>query len=180
MDSAELLEQLADIHLPGPVSFWPPAPGWWLLALLVIALLVWLTIKALDARKQRQICAFALQELDKAYGTFQTQQNSDPELLNQARLTFLNKFNAVLRRVALWHFPQQNIASLGGRAWVDFIREKGESTLLTDEIAEALVEGRFKTHCDVDAEQLHQFGERWIVSLYMNQSGSASSPKLSA
>lgn len=180
MDSAELLEQLADIHLPGPVPFWPPAPGWWLLALLVIALLGWLTHKVLEARKQRQICAFALQELDKAYTAFQNQQSGDPEQLNEARLGFLNNFNAVLRRVALWHFPKSNIASLGGRAWVDFIREKGESTLLTDEIVDALVEGRFKSHYDIDAEQLHQFGERWIVSLYMNRSGSESPPKLSA
>jgi len=180
MDSAELLEQLADIHLPGPVPFWPPAPGWWLLALLVIALLGWLTYKLLEARKQRQICAFALQELDKAYTAFENQQSGDPQLLNEARLGFLNNFNAVLRRVALWHYPKSNIASLGGRAWVDFIREKGESSLLTDEIAKALEEGRFKTHCDIDAEQLHQFGERWIVSLYMNRSGSESPPNLSA
>jgi hypothetical protein len=180
MDSAELLEQLADIHLPGPVSFWPPAPGWWLLALLSIAALTWLMLKALEARRQRQICTFALQELDKAYDAFRGQQSSDPELSNQATLSFLNEFNAVLRRVALWHFPRHNIASLGGRAWVDFIREKGESSLLSDEIAAALEEGRFKTQCDIDPEQLHQFGERWIVSLYMNRSGSQGSPNLSA
>ena len=179
MDSAELLEQLADIHLPSPVSFWPPAPGWWLLALLLIALLTFAIIKALEARKQRQICAFALKELDKAYDSFQNQDGSDPGGLNQARLVLLNNFNAVLRRVALWHFPKHNIASLGGRAWVDFIREKGESSLLTDEIAEALEEGRFKAHCDIDAEQLHQFGERWIVSLYMNRTGSKNAPNMS-
>ncbi len=28
---------LRDIHLPGPVSWWPPAVGWWIVALLVIA-----------------------------------------------------------------------------------------------------------------------------------------------
>ncbi|MBT8145900.1 MAG: DUF4381 domain-containing protein, partial [Gammaproteobacteria bacterium] len=110
MDSAELLEQLADIHLPGPVPFWPPAPGWWLLALLIIALLAWLAFKALEARKQRQICAYALKELDQAYDAFKGQAGSDPANTNEATLRFLNNFNAVLRRVALWHFPHQNFA----------------------------------------------------------------------
>ena len=30
------LVNLKDIHLPPPVSFWPPAPGWWILAVLLI------------------------------------------------------------------------------------------------------------------------------------------------
>ena len=31
------LVNLKDIHLPPPVSFWPPAPGWWILAVLLIS-----------------------------------------------------------------------------------------------------------------------------------------------
>ena len=37
MDSEELLAQLADIHLPLAVSYWPPAIGWWVLVLVLLA-----------------------------------------------------------------------------------------------------------------------------------------------
>ncbi len=182
MDSAELLEQLADIHLPGEVSFWPPAPGWWILALLLLVLLAWLTARLLQARRQRLICARALEELDAVYQAFQARKDTAETDANEARLKFVNEINAVLRRVALWHYPTSRVASLGGRAWVDFIREKGDSSLMTEEIAEALEEGRFRTRCEVDAEQLHRFGEKWLVSLYMDRSGTrgAESDRLSA
>jgi hypothetical protein len=54
MQAQELV--LRDVHVPAAPSLWPPAPGWWLLAigvLLAIAI-VW----ALHGRKQRRIRAW--------------------------------------------------------------------------------------------------------------------------
>ncbi len=46
MNSAnDPLAQLRDIHLPDPISWWPPAPGWWVLAVVVLALLFFMTRK---------------------------------------------------------------------------------------------------------------------------------------
>ncbi len=39
-------EQLQPIVLPEPVKWWPPAPGWWLLAAtLLIAIVLWRYVK---------------------------------------------------------------------------------------------------------------------------------------
>ncbi|MEX2130432.1 MAG: DUF4381 domain-containing protein [Pseudohongiellaceae bacterium] len=181
MDSAELLEQLADIHLPAAVSFWPPAPGWWLLAILLIAVLISSGIKIAAAIKSRRICAFALAELERIYTRYaQAEANAETQQVEAARLLFVNELNAVLRRVALWHYPDAGIASLGGRAWVDFIREKGDASRINEDIAAALREGRFRPHCDIDVEGLKEFGRHWISSLYQNRNAVLNAGKSNA
>ena len=163
MDSEELLAQLADIHLPEPVSYWPPAFGWWILAAIALVLLAILIRKLAAIRREQKICQYALAELGRCYDAF---SHAEPATLEQSRLDYVNQFNTVVRRVALVHYPQANVASLDGAAWVDFIRQKGESSLMTDEIAAALQYGRFQKKCDVDVDAMQGFGQRWIESLY--------------
>ena len=165
MDSDELLEQLADIHLPVEISYWPPAPGWWILAVLLIAGIVFLTIRIIKFRNLQQVCRHALLELENCYQRLREENSADAS--NQLR--YINEVNSVMRRVALVHFPQANVASLGGDAWVDFIRQKGDSTGLNEEIAAALSFGRFQTHCEVDVDAMNSLGQAWITSLYLGK-----------
>jgi hypothetical protein len=44
---------LRDIHLPDAVSWWPPAPGWWLLAALVLAGLAVVALRYYRERRRR-------------------------------------------------------------------------------------------------------------------------------
>lgn len=165
MDSEELLSQLADIHLPEPVSFWPPAPGWWVLAVLLLIAVALLVRQLLKLREKQKICQYALAELDRC---LQHLADSGTDL-DEARLHYINEVNSVLRRVALVHFPRSNVASLGGAAWVDFIREKGDSSLLDEDLAKALSHGRFQPRCDVDADALNALGHAWVRSLYLQK-----------
>lgn len=171
MDSEDLLSQLADIHLPEPVSFWPPAPGWWVLAVLLLIALVVAGRWWQRRHAQRQIYQHASAELERCMQAYRQQQET-PE---QAKLDYLNSVNSVLRRVALVHFPGSNAASLGGPEWVDFIRKNGDSSRLDDDLASALSFGRFQTHCDVDVDALNAFGHSWIKSLYLGNPDVASS-----
>lgn len=164
MDSEDLLAQLADIHLPEPVSFWPPAPGWWILAALLLALAIWGVTKGLAASRYRKIKAHALAELDRCYQSYAA--NSDLEQ-NILQLQFVNDANSVFKRVALYHFDNAEIASLGGSRWVDFMKRAGNAQLLDDQIAEALSFGRFRTKIDVDVDKFYEFGKQWIASLYL-------------
>jgi len=163
MDSEELLAQLADIHLPEPVSYWPPAIGWWVLAAIALVLLVILLRKIASSQRQQKICRYALAELQRCYSNY---SQADPVSIDQNKLNYVNQFNTVIRRVALVHYPQANAASLDGASWVDFIRQKGESSLMTDDIAAALQYGRFQTKCEVDVDAMQSFGQQWVESLY--------------
>jgi len=164
MDSEELLAQLADIHLPEAVSYWPPAPGWWVLALLLLLAAGFLILKVMRSLRQQKICRYALAELERCFNEYSQTTDTDTDEL---KLRYINQFNTVIRRVALVHFPQANVASLAGAAWVDFIQEKGNSSLMTEEMVAALKYGRFQTKCDVDVDAMQEFGQQWVNALYL-------------
>ncbi len=110
----DLLAQLAPEHAPPPLPWWPPAPGWWLLGLLVILaplLLAWRWRNPL--RRPRRA---ALRELAAARG------------LPAARLA-AHIIENVLRRYALAVFPRAEVARLSGAAWLAFLAEHGAPAL---------------------------------------------------
>lgn len=172
MDSEELLAQLADIHLPEPVSYWPPAIGWWILALSALIAIVLLGRRFAAHRRQLKIRQYALAELNRCYDRYSHAAASENQ---QSTLNYVNDFNTVIRRVALVHYPQANVASLDGASWVDFIQEKGESSLMSKEITVALKHGRFQSKCEVDVDAMQSFGEQWVQSLYTDSTKSKDS-----
>ena len=105
------LAELRGIHLPQPVGFWPPAPGWWGLAALLVASAVVTTIVV--KRRRRSVVRHALRELD---GLARTSPDADLQ-------TLATRLSALVRRVALLRFGRTRVASLHGRAWQDFLAE---------------------------------------------------------
>lgn len=109
--AADPLAELRGLHLPDPVGAWPPAPGWWGLAALVVVCSVATTFWI--RRRRRSVVRHALRELDGlARGT------SDGDL--QALAT---RLAALVRRVALLRFGRARVAGLHGSAWQQFLAE---------------------------------------------------------
>jgi hypothetical protein len=97
---------LRDIHLPAEPSWWPPAPGWWLLALLVLvvaAMAAWLWRRHWRLRRQRQQ---VLDELDRLVR--QHRDDGSPDGL-------LRDLHQLLRRAARRHDPRAT--GQRGAAW---------------------------------------------------------------
>ena len=167
MDSQELLNQLADIRLPNEIGLWPPAPGWWIL-FVILLIILYAVIKAFSKRRALQYSLnAAIEELGISYTNW---CSSPAENKTNALLEYVNTSNTILRRVALVKSSNsQHVASLTGEKWIAFIRSEGDSTMLTEEIASALSQGRFQQRLSLDAEAMHLFCSGWVTSMYMTK-----------
>lgn len=99
---------LQDIHLPVPGGWWPPAPGWWLLAALILGLVVWLVHRLHRLWRRRRKQRMVLRRFDELANT--------ATLPARERLTALL---ALLRRAAIASHPHS--AGLSGEDWLRFL-----------------------------------------------------------
>lgn len=148
----DLLAELRDIHLPPPIETWPPALGWWLLALLILAGICF-GLKYLYSRWQKNAYRReAKQQLHQLYEANQSDQQS-----------FLLGFNALLKRVALTTFPREDVAHLTGEGWVSFLDQTGNTHEFTMGPGQVLIDGQYAPISAVDTQQLFELGQQWIT-----------------
>jgi hypothetical protein len=163
MEAEDPLSDLADIHLPDAVNFWPPAPGWWVLAVLVIIAFVLLYRRQLALVFLRRRMGSALRELDNAYNAFKSDKQK-----NEAGLRLLQTFNAVLKRVALVHYPDPELPKLNGRPWLRFLDAQINSADFTVGAGQVLADGVYRPVFNADVDALHALCKRWIEHAYLS------------
>jgi hypothetical protein len=99
---------LRDIHLPAEIGWWPPAPGWWLIAGVIVAgllLVVWryrLQYRERAALRGLKAVARALAE-------------------GGAPTVCVQRISMILRRFAMSVAGQAPVAGLTGDAWLRFL-----------------------------------------------------------
>ena len=110
MDESEL--PLRDLHLPEPAGWWPLAPGWWLL-LLVIAVVTGYGLWRLYRRRQiNRPRRYALRELARY----------EAEYLEHGNPVKLGKqLSELLRRGMLAYAPRDEVAGLTGESWLAWL-----------------------------------------------------------
>ncbi len=151
MNNSEALQQLRDIHLPEPVPFWPPAPGWWLLALLVMLLLsaaVWLW-KRHRRTAYRRAALLELQNLHQALAQGQTAAPIIAEL------------SILLRRAAISRYGRQQVAELRGADWLEFLDRTGRTTQFSTQ-GRALLDAPFRRDVTEQVEPLLNLAQHWL------------------
>jgi hypothetical protein len=143
------LSALRPLHAPPPVSWWPPAPGWWILAGAVCLLIWWLVLRYLKDRLKR----VALRELETA------ENNS---ALNDRE--FAAAISNILKRYALQRFPREKVASLSGKAWLEFLDATSPQKGFASGPGRALSR-IYSPECKVDRKALVQLARQWIKTV---------------
>jgi hypothetical protein len=150
-DGANLLAQLRDIHAAPQVPWWPPAPGWWLLGLLLLAglaILAWRLWRRWRVHSRRRRLIRRLDEL---------RADLDPRARPQE---YLSAINQVLKVVAIRAFPGEQCARMRGSTWTSFLAER--LALASPAAIEALAEGPYRMAPACDSEALDRLAREWI------------------
>lgn len=148
------LDQLADIHLPDSLSWWPLAPGWWvLIALFIIAIIgffIWRTRK-----QQNYYRLVAQQELAAIYTQYQQSQDT---------AAYLHSLSVLLRRTAITAYPQSFNASIKGAEWLSWLDAvcPALNQKFSSELGQSLLTSAYQKNPQVDATGLYQLSEQWI------------------
>lgn len=138
---AASLDNLKDIYVPPPVPWWPPAAGWWLviaaLAILLAVMVVWAWRKwHRDAYRRA-----ALHELRGA--------TSGAEVAE------------ILKRTALCAYPRQQVASLTGPAWCQWLSETGGQEV-TESIGRWLSGDVYRGENSQNLPEKTEFAAEWV------------------
>jgi len=145
---------LRDIHVPF-ADWWPPAPGWWIVAvLLVVGLyLLWRFGQILFTRRRRRQTVLA------AYDDVRS------SLLNSADATSVAKASEFLRQVALASYPREQVAGLSGDAWLSFLDATGGGEGFRNGPGSVIGHAAYRPDAgfDVDAEALADLIKHWIT-----------------
>jgi len=147
------LADLRDIHMPLPVDSWPLAYGWWILAALLIGCLAYAIFRIWSRWRRNRYRREALVELEAIHHQFVETKDT---------LAYLQSFQELLKRVALTYYSREQVASLTGESWVDFLDRTCDSHEFSMGNGQTLIDANYQSDPSADIVQLHELGRSWI------------------
>lgn len=122
MSDAASLQNLNDIVVPAALSWWPPAPGWYVIGALLLILLLWQGTRSWSNWRNNRYRREALAELAEIQSG-RVAANGLPELL---------------KRTALSAWPRSQVAALSGAEWHQFLDDSATMARFSAGAGEAL------------------------------------------
>ncbi len=149
---------IRDIHLPETIGWFPPAIGWWFVAIL-IPVSTYFLIALIQHLRQKT----AIKEAKKLLNQLQTDDSLTP-------LEKVCELSILLRRVAISHAPDLDIGGLTGRAWLDYLDGSLKNAPFKNGIGRCLADAPYQKELspDVDLAALFQLAKTWLNAQHSN------------
>lgn len=147
------LAQLRDIHMPLPISSWPLAPGYYLLAVMLIVIFAGLIYFGLRCLSYGRACRHALNDLSICEEQHKQSPNSQKTCAMVSEL---------LKRTALAYYPRPQVAGLQGEAWLTFLNDKLLKNDNFSLVRDALLEYPYQHSRECDLTILFKLARSWI------------------
>lgn len=143
---------LQDIHLPEPLGVWPPAPGWWLAALLLLVaiagLVYWLRKRRFSPKR---LALYQLDTLEK------TAAMSDSDKVKG--------ISVLLRRACITVYSRPETARLTGEAWLEFLDQGLKERPFSQGVGRVLLDAPYQPDFQGDLAPLFSLCRRWLKHL---------------
>jgi hypothetical protein len=154
---------LKDIHLPESVLWWPPAPGWWVLGVMLIAFLLLLP-RLWRWLRYKPVKSLSLKEFYQIRKKHQLQAD---------RKQTLQAITALLRRIVITKSGRIGHAGVVGDDWLKQLNQMSNKNCFSPAQCELLKQGRYqpiiagksKNQNEDEIDSLLQSCENWIKSL---------------
>ncbi len=152
--TTSLLSQLRDIQAPQGLPWWPPAPGWFIVSVLSLAIIFWLTYCYKQYRKKQLRRQSILQHIRDL------QQN----LVEEHYPIIYQDLSTLLRRIALMTHERTQVAHLAGEEWLKFLDDQCGTHLFTHDVGRLLLTAPYFPGNETVAspEPLLKITEEWI------------------
>lgn len=142
MNDPSSLDRLHDLALPPEVPWWPLAPGWYLVIIILLIVVTWVFFHAWKRWRSNAYRRAALHEL-KALET--------PAAIAE-----------LLRRTALAIAPRSIIAEMTGAAWLDWLARQCPE-LMPESVRIQLIQGVYQAGSSTaEIESLKSYATLWI------------------
>lgn len=155
MTTEELLLALKDIEAPAEPPWWLIAPGYVVIAslLLGIVLLAWFLIRRRRANRLTRLAQQELQRIRSAYrGT-------------EDRRRFAWELSRWLKRVSLLAFPSRQLQSYCGESWLAFLDESLGHDRFSNGNGKIFGAEIYRQRLEYDAAELGELCEQWLQAV---------------
>lgn len=146
---------LKDIHLPDVSLWWPPAPGWWVILISAVLIILFMP-KFLRWLRWKPVKKLSLRELDRIRDKLNNGESDQ---------SVAQEISILLRRTVISYSGRAVGASTTGESWVEQLKQLTGEECFTAEQNEWLKIGQYQPSVRCEMQTMLQSCENWIKAL---------------